>query len=67
MVILSRSFCATSGEINLDYTKERFEVGVNCLRAFEKEIAVHSVYFTENEQAISEYVEHIVNGDRIGA
>lgn len=60
MVILSRSFCNVNQDANLDYIKEKFEIGIRSIRAFENEIAVHSRYFEENEKAIAEGVEEIV-------
>ena len=56
MVILSRSFCKVNDDIDPDYIREKFEVGIRSIRAFEKEISIHSDYFWENEKAISERV-----------
>lgn len=61
MVILSRSFCDAQKVRDLDYIKEKFETGVRSMRSFEKEIAVHSRYFEENEQLVGACVSAIVN------
>ena len=60
MVILSRSFCNVNKDKNFDYIREKFEIGIRSMRAFEKEIAVHSRYFKENEAFIAETVQEIV-------
>lgn len=59
MVILSRSFCNVNRDSDLNYIRERFEVGVRSMRAFEKEIAVHSRYFDENTRALAACVAEI--------
>lgn len=60
MVILSRSFCNVDKESDMDSIRERFEVGIRSMRAFEDEIAIHSRYFRENEEAIAVCVQAIV-------
>lgn len=60
MVILSRSFCNVNKEQNFDYIREKFEIGIRSMRAFEKEIAIHSRYFEENQTFIAETVQEIV-------
>jgi hypothetical protein len=60
MVILSRSFCNVNDTTDIAYVKEKFEVGVRSIRAFEREIAVHSQYFESNERFVAECVDAIV-------
>lgn len=60
MVILSRSFCNVNKDTDLNYIREKFEIGVRSLRAFENEIAFHSRYFEENEEIITKCVAGIV-------
>lgn len=60
MVILSRSFCNCNTETNVEYIKEKFEIGVRSMRAFEFEISVHSDYFRANKIAVDESVNLIV-------
>lgn len=60
MVILSRSFCNVNEDSNLNYIKEKFEIGVRSMRAFEREIEIHSKYFTDNQELISKHVKDIV-------
>lgn len=60
MVILSRSFCNADKDIDLNYIREKFEIGVRSMRAFENEIAIHSQYFEENEEAVAMSVKEIV-------
>lgn len=60
MVILSRSFCNVSETTDLNYIREKFEIGIRSMRAFENEIAVHSRYFEENEKIVAKCVEGIV-------
>lgn len=59
MVILSRSFCNVTGDIDLAYVKEKFETGVGCMRAFEREIELHSRYFEENQNLVRNCVNRI--------
>ena len=61
MVILSRSFCNVNKGLDLEYIKEKFEIGVRSMRAFENEIAIHSRYFEDNEKEISSSVSAIVD------
>lgn len=60
MVILSRSFCNVNKDTDINYIREKFEIGVRSMRAFEKEIAFHSRYFDENEEAVAKSVATIV-------
>lgn len=60
MVILSRSFCNVVPDMDLVYVKEKFETGVGCMRAFEKEVEIHSRYFEENQNLVKNSVEQIV-------
>lgn len=60
MVILSRSFCKVNQDTDLNYIKEKFEIGVRSIRVFENEIAIHSRYFEENEETVAENVAEIV-------
>lgn len=60
MVILSRAFCDVNKNKDLRYIKEKFSIGVRSMRSFEKEIAIHSRYFKENEAEISSCVSKIV-------
>lgn len=60
MVILSRSFCNVYGDVDIGYVREKFEIGVRSIRAFEKEIAVHSRYFEENQETVASCVADIV-------
>ena len=62
-VILSRSFCNTEKQTDLEFIKDRFDTGIRTLRSFEKEIELHSRYFNENnafmKQCVAEIVENI--------
>lgn len=60
MVILSRSFCDTNINTNMDYIRERFENGVKVIRAFENEIKPHKDYFYNNTKLLTQYVNNIV-------
>lgn len=60
MVILSRSFCDCSKDIDLDRIREKFTVSIRIMRAFEKEIAVHSGYFRDNQAFVAACVQRIV-------
>ena len=64
MVILSRSFCEINDNTKLSYIKEKFDVGIKCIRAFEKEISSHCTYFTENQKYIADCVEKIIGRTR---
>ncbi len=59
MVILSRSFCDTTGDVDLKAVREKFDVGVRILRSFESEIATHSEYFRVNEAEVKRIVAQI--------
>ncbi len=61
IVILSRSFCNVNNYTDINYIREKFETGISCLRAFEKEIAVYSQYFFNNEKFVAECVKEIVS------
>ena len=61
MVILSRSFCDVSKETDVCSIRKKFNVGIRCLRAFEKEIQEHSEYFAENQRVIMNLVNDIVH------
>lgn len=60
MVILSRSFCNVNKDLDINYIREKFNIGVRSMRAFENEIAVHSRYFEENEKTVADCVAGIV-------
>ena len=62
MVILSRSFCNVNKSTDIDYIKEKFEIGVRSMRAFEREIAIHNNYFVENTECILRCVNEIIKG-----
>lgn len=59
MVILSRSFCNINKDTDINYIHDKFKIGVRIMRAFEKEIAVHSQYFKDNEKIIAQYIKQI--------
>lgn len=59
MVILSRSFCNVNKSTDTEYIKERFDIGIRSMRAFEREIAIHNNYFVENTMHISRCVKRI--------
>lgn len=61
MVILSRSFCNADNYSDVEIVREKFEMGVNSIRAFEKEIESHLMYFDNNKKAIKKIVTDIVN------
>lgn len=61
MVILSRSFCNVNKGQDMDYIREKFDIGVRSMRAFETEIAIHSRYFEDNEKDLSKCVRTIVD------
>lgn len=60
-VILSRSFCNYEKINDLDRINEIFTSGIRCMRAFEKEIQIHSDYFYKNIYDLNDGVLHIVN------
>ena len=60
MVILSRSFCNINSDTDLNYIREKFEIGVRSMRAYENDIAVHSRCFEENKDFVAESVAKIV-------
>ena len=65
MVILSRSFCNINKEKDNDYIREKFEIGIRSMRAFEKEIEIHSRYFKENEIILAKTVKEIVDSIKL--
>lgn len=60
-VILSRSFCNYEKINDLGRINEIFTSGIRCMRAFEKEIQIHSDYFYENVYDLNDGVLDIVN------
>ncbi len=60
MVILSRAFCNINQDTDINYIQEKFEIGIRSIRAFEREIAIHSQYFEDNEKIIAQCVKQIV-------
>ena len=58
-VILSRSFCNYEKINNLSLVKEKFSVGIKCIRSFEKEIELHSRYFEENAKFVKRCISEI--------
>lgn len=63
-VIFSRSFCNIREDTDIEYVREKFETGVRSLRAFEREIEIHSRYFTENKADVASRVAAIVEQKR---
>lgn len=61
MVILSRSFCNVNRDTDINYIREKFDIGVRSMRAFEKEIAVHRDYFVNNEQDVRKFVQKVLD------
>lgn len=59
-VILSRSFCDYEKVNDLDRIREIFISGIRCMRAFEKEIQIHSDYFVDNVKMINGYLQTIL-------
>lgn len=59
MVILSRSFCNTSKETDINIVKEKFDTGIKVIRSFEAEIQMHSSYFVSNTSVLRKYVRKI--------
>lgn len=59
MVILSRSFCDTRKITDLNAIEEKFTTELRVMHSFEREIAVHSGYFSENRQFICRCVAEI--------
>lgn len=58
--ILSRSFCNTEKIGHMGVISETFVNGIREIRQFEKEVLVHSSYFSSNEAEIREIVKKIV-------
>lgn len=59
-VILSRSFCDSTKIDDMNLVKEKFETGLRCIRAFEKEIKVHSDYFEDSHKELQKAIRQIV-------
>lgn len=69
MAILSRSFCNVNKDTDINYIREKFNIGVRSLRSFEKEIQLHNEYFTGSKNEVAKYVDRILannagGGDR---
>lgn len=62
MVILSRSFCNVTPLSDMDEVRSVFDEGVKGIRKLEKEICVHSSYFSDNTELLKERVRIIVEG-----
>ena len=60
MVILSRSFCNVDKDTDINYIREKFEIGVRSMRAFENEIALSHSYLSDNKKRIEEYVRKAI-------
>lgn len=58
--ILSRSFCNANHFTDLEAIKNIFENGMRGIRYFEKECEERIEYFRENEKAIAEKIQNIV-------
>lgn len=61
-VILSRSFCNTSQIHDLDTIRSIFISGIRDIRTLEEECKIHSDYFAENQQSVSEKIRMIREG-----
>ena len=61
MVILARSLCNVNRDTDINYIREKFDIGVRSMRAFEKEIAVHRDYFVNNEQDVRVCVQNVLD------
>lgn len=61
MVILSRAFCDTGKETNLDVIREIFETGVRDIREFERDMAANPPDFQENKALVRRCVDNIVS------
>lgn len=60
MVILSRAFCDTTKERNLDAIRNTFETGVRDIREFEQQIMAAPIDFRENTALVRRCVDDIV-------
>lgn len=60
MVIVSRSFCNTDLITDSAEVKKIFEDGISAIRKQEQEAEVALRYFSDNNQAVKEAVNHIV-------
>ena len=58
--ILSRSFCNANHFTDLEAIRNIFETGMQGIRYFEKECEERMEYFRENEKAIAEKIQNIV-------
>ena len=61
MAILSRSFCNLDKISEMDAVEEIFFRGVREIRAFEKECAFHTKFFTDNKAELRKAVNEIIN------
>jgi hypothetical protein len=62
MAILSRAFCNTKLENNLDVIKETFSKGVKKIRNYEKELMQKEIsYFDLNKEVINQRVKQIIS------
>jgi len=61
IAILSRSFCNTDKEKNLEMIQETFKKGIADIRNLEKEAKMYVDYFTDNQRCIKEVISSIVN------
>lgn len=63
-IILSRSFCNTEKQIDLEVIRDKFVTGIRTLRSFEREIELHSRYFDENNAFMKQCVAQIIENIR---
>ena len=61
MVILSRSFCNVDKDTDINYIREKFEIGVRSMRAFESEIALGHSYLNDNKKRLAECVQKVLD------
>lgn len=60
MVILSRSFCDTKKTTDFEVIKDKFEVGIKCIRELEREMEISHEDYDINRKIIIEKVNKIV-------
>lgn len=60
MVIVSRSFCNTDIITNLDEVRQIFREGIKEIRTLEAEAQAAADYFSNNQKAVEEAVDNIV-------
>ncbi|MBO4452918.1 MAG: aldolase [Clostridia bacterium] len=60
MVILSRSFCNANKDTDINFIREKFDIGMRSMKALENEIAIHARYFSDNEAEVKKCVAEIV-------